>query len=328
MLQTRLTKLLGLDYPIISAPMARMSGGRLAGAVSAAGGLGTFAGIAFARATGPDYVREQIGEIRARTNRAFGVGFVTHWLPRAEENFEAVLDERVPVVLFSFADPRAWIRRAKDRGATVICQVQTLEAARDAVAAGADVLAVQGNEAGGHTGAEALLPFLVRAVEAFPDVPVVAAGGIGDGRSLAAVLAAGADGAWMGTAFMATDENEIAPDIKEIVVRGRGADTVWTSVADILNTPLRGAPPWPAGIACRVQANAFVRKWHGRQDELRTRVEDVLPEWEDATRRLDRDVVPVLYGLSADSVSAVRPAADVVRDVCETAKRCLARAAA
>ena len=95
MLQTRLTKLLGLDYPIINASMARMSGGRLAGAVSAAGGLGTFAGIAFARATGPDYVREQIGEIRARTDRAFGVGFVTHWLPQATGPVAGISDDTV-----------------------------------------------------------------------------------------------------------------------------------------------------------------------------------------------------------------------------------------
>src|SRR5262245_48537982 len=109
MLKTRLTDLLGLRYPIISAPMARMSGGRLAGTVSAAGGLGTVGGLSLAAPTGPDYVREQIAMIRAQTDRPFGVGFITHWLSLASANFDAVVDERVPVVLFSFADPRPWI---------------------------------------------------------------------------------------------------------------------------------------------------------------------------------------------------------------------------
>jgi nitronate monooxygenase len=328
MLKTRLTELLGLDYPIVSAPMARMSGGRLAAAVSAAGGLGTFGGLSMARPTGADYVREQIAEVRACTDRPFGVGFITHWLPNAAENFDAVLAERVPVVLFSFADPRPWIGRARDSGARVICQVQTLDSARDAVAAGADVLAVQGNEAGGHTGRQALLPFLVSVVEALPSVPVVAAGGIGDGRSLAAVLAAGADGAWMGTAFMTTDENELSPATKEAVVRGSGRDTVWTEVMDILNTRMRGVPAWPGGIACRLEANAFIRKWHGREEELRAHVDEVLPVWAEATKRVDRDVLPLIYGLSADAVRSVRPAADVLREVCGTAERCLARHAA
>ena len=188
--------MLGLRYPIISAPMARMSGGRLAATVSAAGGLGTFGGFSPAIPTGPEYVREQIATIRARTDRPFGVGFITQWLSRAPENFEVVLEERVPVVLFSFADPRPWIGRARDAGAITICQVQSLDAARAAAAAGADVLVAQGNEAGGHTGALHLLPFLVRVVEMFPELPVVAAGGIASGRSLAAVLAAGAEGAW------------------------------------------------------------------------------------------------------------------------------------
>jgi nitronate monooxygenase len=218
MLKTRLTKMLGLRYPIISAPMARMSGGRLAAAVSAAGGLGTIGGISVAVPTGPDYLREQIRLIRAQTDRPFGVGFITHFLCLAPENFDAVLEERVPVVLFSFADPRPWIGRARDAGATTVCQVQTLDAARDAVSAGAHVLVAQGNEAGGHTGALHLLPFLVRIVEEFPDVPVVAAGGIASGRSLAAVLAAGAEGAWLGTAFVATHENELPDAYKAQIV--------------------------------------------------------------------------------------------------------------
>jgi nitronate monooxygenase len=324
MLKTRLTALLGIRYPIISAPMVRMSGGHLAAAVSAAGGLGTFGGITPATPTGPDYVREQLRYVRSQTDQPFGVGFITQFLPLAPQNFDTVLEEKVPVVLFSFADPRPWVQRAKECGAFTVCQVQSLEAARIAVAAGADILAAQGNEAGGHTGTMHLLPFLVRLIEAFPAIPVIAAGGIANGRSLAAVLAAGAEGAWVGTAFVATHENTEVPEIhKTRVVQHGGEDTVFTEVMDIIHTRLRNTPSWPAGIAARVHKNPFIQHWHGRENELRARLDEVIPTYAEALQRGDRDIVPVLFGQSADFVQAVRPAADVLREICETAEHCL-----
>ena len=322
MLQTRLTDMLGLRYPIISAPMARMSGGRLAATVSAAGGLGTVGGIGPA-ITGPAYVREQIATIRTQTDRPFGVGFLTHWLSRAPETFETVLEERIPVVLFSFADPRPWIGRARDAGAMTICQVQSLAAARAAAAAGAHVLVAQGNEAGGHTGTLHRLPFLARVVERFPEVPVVAAGGIASGRALAAVLAAGAEGAWVGTAFVATPENELPDAYKTRIVQHGGAESVYTEVMDIVHTRLRGSPAWPAGIAARVHNNTFIRQWHGREDALRAHLDAIIPMYAAAMQRGDQEVVPVLFGRSADFVHAVRPAADVLTAMCDTAERCL-----
>ena len=217
-----------------------MSGGTLAAAVSSAGGLGTFgAASAAVGSTGPGYIREQIQHIRSQTDKPFGVGFITHHLPDAPQNFDVVVEEKVPVILFSFADPRPWLSRAKESGAVTICQVQTMEAARMVVAGGADILAAQGNEAGGHTGVQHLLPFLVQVVDEFPDLPVVAAGGIGSGRSLAAVLAAGAEGAWMGTAFVATQEdNEVPEAHKELIVRSNGEDTIHSQVSDPFRAPL------------------------------------------------------------------------------------------
>ena len=324
MLKTRLTELLGIHYPIISAPMVRMSGGCLAAAVSAAGGLGTFGGISTATPTGPDYIRDQIGYIRSQTDQPFGVGFITHFIPLAPQNFDTVLEEKVPVVLFSFADPHPWVRRAKESGALTVCQVQTLEAARRAVAAGADILAAQGNEAGGHTGAMHLLPFLVRLIEEFPTIPVIAAGGIANGRSLAAVLAAGAEGAWVGTAFVATQENTEVPEIhKTRIVQLNGGDTVYTEVMDIIHTRLRNTPHWPSGIAARVHNNPFIQSWHGRENELRACLDTIIPTYTEALQRGDRDIVPVLFGQSADFVQAVRPAAEVLREMCETAEQFL-----
>lgn len=324
MLKTRLTELLGIRYPIISAPMARTSGGRLAAAVSSAGGLGTFGGVSTAVPIGPDYIREQIRHIRSQTDRPFGVGFMTHRIPLYPQNFETVLEERVPVILFSFADPRPWMSRAKESGAITVCQVQTLEGARIAVAAGADVLAAQGNEAGGHTGTMNLLPFLVRLIDEFPNIPIIAAGGIASGRSLAAVLTAGAEGAWIGTAFVATQENNEVPDIhKERIVQSDGEDTVYTQVGDILNNKIQNTPSWPQGIAARVHNNRFIQEWHGRENELRTRLDEVIPVYTAARQRGDRDMVPLLFGQSAGSIHAVRPAAEVLRDICEEAEALL-----
>jgi len=158
MLRTRLTELLGIAHPIVSAPMAFHSGGTLAGAVSAAGGLGSFGGVHPWR--GPDWIHAEIAKIRAVTDRPFAVGFITAFMGFSEELFAATLDEHPRVIALSFGDPGPWAARAKDAGALVMCQVQSYTDAATAVAAGADVLVAQGNEAGGHTGTMALLPFV------------------------------------------------------------------------------------------------------------------------------------------------------------------------
>jgi nitronate monooxygenase len=269
-LKTRLTKLLGISYPIISAPMGRYSDGRLAGAVSSAGGLGTFGASHGNNPIGPDYMREQIKHVRSQTDQPFGVGFITHRISMAPNTFEAILEERVPVILLSFADPRPWLGRAKEGGAITACQVQTMDGARVAAAAGADVLVAQGNEAGGHTGTMNLLPFVVRLVEEFPHLPIAAAGGIATGRALAAVLMAGAEGAWIGTAFLTTHEATAVSDgHKELILKSDVEDTIYTQVFDILSVAINKVPPWPSGIAVRAHRNAFAQEWHGHEDELR-----------------------------------------------------------
>ena len=122
MLKTRFTEMLGLRYPVMSAPMSNHSGGRLAAAVCQAGGLGTFGG---SNNFGAKWFAEQIGFIRSQTDRPFGVGFITHLIESNPDNFETALAEKVPVIIFSFADPRPWLPRARDTGAITICQVQT-----------------------------------------------------------------------------------------------------------------------------------------------------------------------------------------------------------
>ena len=305
MIRTRFTDLFGLDHPLMSAPMAMHSGGTLAAAVSVAGAMGSFGGI---HATeGPDWVRAQADLVRARTDRPFAIGFITPFLTFAEGHFQAALDAHPAAIALSFSDPGRWAAQVKDAGCRLICQAQTFADADMAVAAGADVLVAQGTEAGGHTGTMTLLPLLAAIAERHPDVPLLAAGGIGNGRTLAAALLAGADGAWLGTAFLATPEAiEIGDDHKTAIVDSDGGDTVFTRAYDIAS-----GLPWPAGIGERVRRDSFTDEWTEREADLRAQREAVTPGR------------PILYGQSAGFIEAVRPAADVVRSISEDAERVL-----
>lgn len=319
MLRTRFTEMFDLEYPVMSAPMALHTGGTLAGAVSAAGGLGTFGGIHPAR--GGDWIHDEFERIRAVTDRPSGVGFITAFIEPMQHLFDAALAEEPAVVALSFGDPRPWIDRAKEVGAAVVCQVQNFVDADLAVDAGADVLVAQGTEAGGHTGTMSLLPLLTALVEHHPDVPVLAAGGIGGGRSLAGALAAGADGAWVGTALLATPEAVEVHDVhKELIVGSDGADTTFTRAYDIVS-----GLPWPDGIGERVRRNRFTDEWDGREDELRSRREEFAgsPDENPFEQPPDPETDSVLYGESAGFVTAIRPAADVVRSMCDDAEALL-----
>ena len=316
MLHTRLTDLLNLDHPVMNAPMSNHSGGQLAAAVSLAGGLGTFGGT---NDLGPEWLRQQIAHVRGQTDRPFGIGFITQLIEYDTTNIEIALEERVPVFIFSFADPDPWVARARDAGAATICQVQSLELARQAVDAGADVLMAQGNEAGGHTGEINLLPLLVDLVERYPNLPVLAAGGITTGRALAGVLGTGADGASLGTAMLATPEAvEVPETFKERVLLSDGQDTTFTRLYDLL-----GTRPWPDGIAGRVYRNRLVREWDGRDAEILAHREELVSDVVAARPNGDTDVSAVYMGQGAGHINEIRPAADVLRNICEGAEAIL-----
>jgi nitronate monooxygenase len=305
MIRTRFTDLFGLEHPVMSAPMAMHSGGTLAAAVSAAGGMGSFGGIHASE--GPDWVRAQAALVRERTDRPYAIGFITPFLQFFDGHFQAALDAAPDAIALSFADPGEWAVRVKDAGIRLICQAQTFEDAELAVAAGADVLVAQGTEAGGHTGTMTLLPLLVGMAEQHPGLPLLAAGGIANGRTLAAALLAGADGAWLGSAFLATPEAvEVSDDYKAAIVDSDGGDTVFTRAYDIAS-----GLPWPAGIGERVQRDAFTDEWTDREAELRGGAEHGTPGR------------PVLYGQSARFVEGIKPAAEVVRLLSEGAEQVL-----
>lgn len=311
MLTTRLTEKFGLRYPIVSAPMAGHSGGRLAAAVSEAGGLGLFG----ATRMSPERLRSELDIAARGTTRPYGVGFITMALSGEEAQFQVALESGVRAMAFSFGEPAAWVTRAKDAGIAVLCQVQSLEGAREAVDTGADVIAVQGREAGGHAGPPSLLPLLEEVLDAFPDQTVIAAGGIASGRTLAAVLAAGADGAWVGTRLLATPEAEIPDEHKQLIVEKRAEDTVFTPVYDIL-----AGGRWPRDVEARLLRNKFAEQWIGRERELEDRLPEVLAANARAAETEPLEYRAVYMGTGVNAIHSIEPAADVIRTLCEEAE--------
>jgi nitronate monooxygenase len=319
-IRTRFTEMLGLTAPVMSAPMAQVTGAPLAAAVSSAGGLGTFGGI---NMKGPDWIREEMATIRAQTDRPFAVGFITHFLSAMPELFDAALEAHAPVIVLSFAPVGPWLRRAHEAGARVVCQVQTMDLVEDALAEEADAIVVQGHEAGGHTGTMGLLPFLARVLEMSGDTPVLAAGGIANGRGLAAVVAAGADGVSVGTALLATPEAMEVPDAyKKLIVDSSGEDTVFTTLFDTV-----AGVPWPEPVGLRTRRTPHTDAWQGRQAEIEDHIDELraeLPPLLDLDH-FDPAVSPALYGQSAACVGAVRPAAEVVDTLQREAEALLRR---
>jgi nitronate monooxygenase len=303
-LHTRLCDLLDVELPILNAPMG---GGdapaSLAAAVSDAGGLGLIGGTTI---EGAPWLVDQIRAARELTDRPFGVGFISHF-PGMAELMTVALDEGVRVIAISFADPAPFVGAAHDAGALVLCQVRTVEGARQAAAAGVDVVTAQGTEAGGHTGRVSTLPLVPAVVDAVAPVPVIAAGGIADGRGIAAALMLGADGVWIGTRFIATPESGVSDAYRDRVISSGADDTVLTEVFD-----LAVGRPWPEGVAGRAVANRFSQRWHGREDALRAWAEEHRDEYLAAGPEAEVDERPIWAGEGVSLVTGVESAGEVV----------------
>jgi nitronate monooxygenase len=300
-LRSRLRELVDVEHPILNAPMG---GGdapaELAAAVSEAGGLGMIGGTT---AGGTKWLREQIHAVRSMTTKPFGVGLISH-LPGASELMEVAIRERVPVIAHSFSDPTPFVADAHRGGAVVICQVRTIEGARQALRAGVDVVTAQGTEAGGHTGEVSTFPLVPAVVDTVAPVPVLAAGGIADGRGVAAAFMLGAEGVWLGTRFLATPEAGVSPEYRRRVLAAGPHDTVLTEVFDVAT-----GLAWPPGVRGRAIRDTFTDRWHGHEQQLRQRVGAA------TDHPVGDDPVPVaLYaGEAVGMISHAEPAGDVVR---------------
>lgn len=296
-LKTPLCDRLHIRWPIVSAPMAGVAGGALAAAVSRAGGLGLI-GAGYNDAASIHNEFERAGSER------IGIGFIAWYASQHPEQMDAALSHNPAVVMLSFGDASEYADRIKSRGIPLIVQVQTVAMAREAAALGADVIVAQGNDGGGH-GAEfrgtfSLVPSVVDAVG---PVPVLAAGGIADGRGIAAALMLGASGALIGTRFFASNEALGSAKAKEALTRGNGDDTVRTSVFDIV----RGYH-WPRHFTGRALVNAFTRRWHGSEDGLAKVLVTETPAYWEANRTGDIDTAVVWASQAVDLITTIEPA--------------------
>ncbi|WP_369139246.1 NAD(P)H-dependent flavin oxidoreductase [Modestobacter versicolor] len=316
MIKTALTRWFDLDVPVFGAPMAGVAGGELARAVSLGGGLGM---IGVGSETPAGWVTEQ-ARLPAEADVSFGIGLMAWALDRRPELLAAAIAAEPVLVSVSFGDPGPFVGPLHDAGIAVATAVNTRADLDRAVAAGADVIVAQGTEAGGHTGQRATLP-LLQEVLAVTDRPVLAAGGIATGAGLAAVLVAGAAGAWVGTPFLSSPEATNSPAARERVRAASGDRTVLTSAFDIAQ-----GLPWPARWPGRALVNEFTQTWHGREDELRGDTQ-AAEQVRRARAEGDLEHSPVYAGESVGLVTAEESATDVVRRLATDAEKALERAA-
>lgn len=301
MIVTPLTEMLDLQYPILLAPMGSVSGGRLAATVSNAGGLGMVGG-GYGDA---DWLRSELSRVREETRRPWGVGLITWSVDRSI--VELALSYQPSALMLSFGDPAPYGALVKSAGCKLICQVQDLEGARRAQEAGADIIVAQGTEAGGHGGVRATLPLVPAVVDAVAPTPVVAAGGIADGRGLAAALMLGADGALIGTRFYASSEALGQPQAKQRIVEAHGSSTARTRAFDVV----RGLA-WPPEHPGRALRNRFLERWDGREDGLAAVAATERVAYQTALGRGDFDIAVIWAGEAVDLIKQVEGAATLV----------------
>lgn len=318
---TRLTKRLDITHPVISAPMDTIAGGRLAAAVSGAGGLGMLGGGYsdddewFAR------------EFAAAGNQAVGCGFITWALRNNPKLLDAVIARKPKAICLSFDDPEPFAGKIKSAGIPVICQLQTRADAERAIDCGAEVIVAQGTEGGGHGGTRATLTLVPEIADLIakraPQTLLCAAGGIVDGRGLAAALMLGADGVVVGTRFWASEEALVHPNLHQAALAASGDDTVRQSVLDIV----RGRP-WPARYTGRVLKNDFVAEWLGREGELRESRGAQVERYKKAAAAGDSSIAATIVGEGIGLIHAIEPAGAILARMVHEAEALLRGGAA
>ncbi|HEU5444713.1 MAG TPA: nitronate monooxygenase [Pseudolabrys sp.] len=307
MIHTRICDLLGIPHPIVLGGMGTATTAPLVAAVSNAGGFGTLGTSAFNAAT----LESEIAAIHERTEKPFGVNHLLFQIK--EDMFAVTLRARPDVAAFAWArkdqNLRDYFARAHDAGCKVMYMAGEVPEALRAAEAGADVLVAQGTEAGGHVAWMASLPLVPMMVKALTPLPVLSAGGIADGRGLAAALALGAEGVLLGTRFMATPEAPIHANFKQAIVKSDGHDTVLTEIPDLASQRV-----WP-GAMSRAQRNKFIERWAGREWALRQNASEVGKEVAAARTAGDVDNASLSFGQDAGLIDSIKSVKDVVAEI-------------
>jgi NAD(P)H-dependent flavin oxidoreductase YrpB (nitropropane dioxygenase family) len=307
-LRTHVCDVLAIEIPILQAGMSSYTTPELVAAVSNAGGLG----IIGALSRTPDELREEIEKVRELTSRPFGVNHVVSQIDPAA--VDVTLELRVPVLSLSWGRAREITRRAREAGIKVVHQVNTPEEAGQVAADGADVIVAQGTEGGGHVGGMSTLPLVPQVVDVVNAVPVLAAGGIADGRGLAAVLLLGAQGALIGTRFLATPEASGHGHSKDVILNALGSQTVASKFFD----DVRGVR-WPGALVRSIR-NPLLDRWGLRQQDWALAADQIRPSLEAALAAGDF----VLAGESAGLIHDIVPAGELVQRIAREAEALLA----
>ncbi len=310
-ISTRLTERFGIRHPIVCAPMAYVTGGALAAAVSGAGGLGIVGG-GYAGTLGgePDLETELT---RAKSGK-FGIGFITWALERAPKVLTKALKHSPVCVFLSFGDPGPFAAEIRDAGAALICQVQLLSQIDIALEAGAAAIVAQGTEAGGHGASRSTFPFVPEAADYLkqhsPETLLIAAGGIADGRGLAAALMLGADGVLVGTRFWASAEAFTPKSHTDKAIGVTGDGTIRTKTLDAL----RGVP-WPRDYSFRFLQNKLTEEWADREAEAFRAFGSLSAKFAQARAQNNLDTVAVVCGEAVGLLRERPTAASIVESM-------------
>lgn len=304
MIRTRLTERFNLAHPVVLAPMALVSGGALAAAVSGAGGLGLVGG-GYCDA---DWVMR---ELDAAGNQRVGCGFITWKLAETPDLLTRVLARDPVAVFLSFGDPRPFGPEIAAAGVPLICQVQRLSDARQALEAGAQMIVAQGAEAGGHGETRGTLPLVPEIADLLtreaPDTLLLAAGGIADGRGLAAAAMLGADGVVIGSRFWASAESLAHPRLVQAALTADGDATVRSSVADIARRI-----DWPGRFTLRSLRNRFIDRWDGDPQGLRRSIKTEALRYATGAEHGDPDTAAAIVGEATGLIHDRPPAAEIL----------------
>lgn len=319
MLTTSLCDLLGIDVPIILAPMGTCTSGELAAAVSNNGGLGGIGSLFRTTAA----IKRDIDVVSRLTSRPYAINHIPQTLDI--ETFRYALEARPAVMSFALADPDDLVQQAHDVGSLVMLQVTTVTQAMQAAKRGVDIIIAQGGEAGGYCGEVSTMALVPQVVDAVSPIPVVAAGGIFDGRGIAAALMLGAAGVNLGTRFIACKESPAPEEWKRAIVAAKSEDVM---KADVLNdiSPLPGTAGF--GTVLRSIHTAFLDEWTANREEARRERDRLRSEIVSTTQAGRPHATLLTAGQSAGGITEILDVAELMHELVVEAEAALARAPA
>jgi nitronate monooxygenase/enoyl-[acyl-carrier protein] reductase II len=317
MLKTSLCEVLGIDVPIILAAMGTASSAAFAAAVCNQGGLGSIGSLS----RPADAVKRDIDVVRQLTNRNFAVNHIPPMLNA--DAFRCTLDARPAVISFALGDPGDLVEQAHEVGSKVMVQVTTVAQAIEAARRGADVIIAQGGEAGGYGGSVSTITLLPQVVDAVSPVPVVAAGGIFDGRGIAAALMLGAVGVNLGTRFLASEEAPITNEWKQAIVTAQSEDAVKIDVFNDIR-PLPGTAGY--GTVVRSLRTPFIDEWSAKREEARQERERLSAEIAARIKAGRGHEAVLVAGQTAGGIKEILPVAAIMRRLIAETEKALSAA--